>query len=44
MTHPQLSADEKKRLNITVTLIRVSVGIEDSESLIADMKQAFDKC
>jgi cystathionine gamma-lyase len=43
MTHTQLSAQDRKRTGISDTLIRVSVGIEDSEDLIEDFAQALKK-
>jgi cystathionine beta-lyase/cystathionine gamma-synthase len=41
MTHTQLSVQDRKRTGISDTLIRVSVGIEDSEDLIEDFAQAL---
>lgn len=41
MTHASISADERKALKITDNLIRLSVGIEDVEDIIADLEQAF---
>jgi cystathionine beta-lyase/cystathionine gamma-synthase len=41
MTHAALSKDEKQLLGITDTLIRLSVGIEDSDDLIADLENAL---
>src|SRR5262249_11298612 len=35
------SAEEKMRLGITPGLIRLSVGIEDTDDLIADLEQAL---
>jgi cystathionine beta-lyase/cystathionine gamma-synthase len=32
----------RKRLGITPGLVRISVGIEDLEDLIADLENAFD--
>jgi O-acetylhomoserine (thiol)-lyase len=42
-THGELEADEKKIADIPENLIRVSAGLEDSEDLIADLEQAFQK-
>jgi O-acetylhomoserine (thiol)-lyase len=42
-THQQMSDDAKKVAGITPGLIRVSVGIEDIEDIIADFDQAFKK-
>lgn len=43
MTHAGVSPEEKKKANISDELVRLSVGIEDVDDLIADLKQAFDK-
>ena len=40
-THAQLSAEELKASGITPDLIRVSVGIENVDDLIADLDQAL---
>lgn len=42
MTHTQLTAAEREKTGIPETLIRLSVGIEDKEDLIADFKQALE--
>ncbi|MGL4741449.1 MAG: O-acetylhomoserine aminocarboxypropyltransferase/cysteine synthase family protein [Sarcina sp.] len=42
-THSQLSEEEQIASGVSPDLIRVSVGIEDIEDIIADFKQAFDK-
>ena len=41
MTHTQLTAAERAKTGIPESLIRLSVGIEDKEDLIADFKQAL---
>ncbi|MBI4464756.1 MAG: PLP-dependent transferase [Acidobacteria bacterium] len=41
MTHAYFSEDERQRLGITQGLIRLSVGIEDVEDLLADLEQAL---
>ncbi len=43
MTHASVPPDERKRLGITDGLIRISVGIEDVEDIIADLHQALEK-
>jgi cystathionine gamma-lyase/homocysteine desulfhydrase len=43
MTHASIPADRRNELGITDGLIRVSVGIEDAEDLIEDLKQALEK-
>ena len=40
MTHSDIPAEERWWLGITPTLIRISVGIEDPDDLIADLNQA----
>lgn len=42
MTHASLPAKEREKLGITDGLMRVSVGIEDCEDLIADLHQALN--
>lgn len=42
MTHAGLSAEEKRLLGVTDTLIRISVGVEDANDLIADLENALD--
>jgi cystathionine gamma-lyase/cystathionine beta-lyase/cystathionine gamma-lyase/homocysteine desulfhydrase len=41
MTHASVPAAERNRLGITDGLVRISVGIEDVEDLIADLEAAF---
>ena len=40
-THAALSEEDRTRLGITPGLVRLSVGIEDKEDLIADLGQAL---
>ena len=40
-THAALSDEERESLGITQGLVRLSVGIEDKEDLIADLEQAL---
>ena len=42
-THAQLSDEELKAAGVTPDLIRISVGIENADDLIADFAQALDK-
>ncbi|MCC5941777.1 MAG: O-acetylhomoserine aminocarboxypropyltransferase/cysteine synthase [Balneolaceae bacterium] len=42
-THQQLSADEQTSSGVKEDLIRVSVGIEHIDDIIADFEQAFSK-
>lgn len=41
-THQRLPQDQKDALGITPGLIRLSVGLEDADDLIADLLQALD--
>ena len=41
MTHTQMSADDRKKTGIAETLVRVSVGIEDTDDLIEDFRRAL---
>jgi cystathionine gamma-lyase len=41
MTHASIPPDQRKALGIDDTLVRLSVGIEDAEDLIADLEQAL---
>lgn len=42
MTHGAIPKEAREQLGIKDSLIRLSVGIEDEEDLIADLKQALD--
>lgn len=42
MTHSAYSAQELESAGIPVSLIRISVGLENPEDVIADLKAAFD--
>jgi cystathionine beta-lyase/cystathionine gamma-synthase len=43
MTHASVPAEVRERIGITPGLVRLSVGIEDVEDLIADLDQALAK-
>jgi methionine-gamma-lyase len=43
MTHSKVDHDSKLKAGITDGLVRYSVGIENVEDLIDDLKQALDK-
>jgi cystathionine gamma-lyase/cystathionine beta-lyase/cystathionine gamma-lyase/homocysteine desulfhydrase len=43
MTHASVPPEERQRLGITDGLVRISVGIEDVEDLLADLDQALAK-
>lgn len=40
-THPDVPDDKKEKLGITDTLLRLSVGIENADDIIEDLKQAI---
>ncbi|NLL88630.1 MAG: O-acetylhomoserine aminocarboxypropyltransferase/cysteine synthase [Firmicutes bacterium] len=42
-THAQLSEAEQRATGVTPDMIRLSIGIEDAEDLIADLDQALTK-
>ena len=42
MTHASIPKEEREKTGVTDSLIRLSVGIEDAEDLVADLQQAFD--
>ena len=41
MTHASVPADQREKLGIDDNLVRLSVGIEDADDLIADLDQAL---
>ena len=43
MTHAAIAPEERQKAGISDGLIRLSVGIEDVNELIADLTQALDK-
>ena len=43
MTHSEVYEAERKRVGITDGLVRLSVGLEDCDDLIADLRQALDQ-
>src|SRR5580765_3831806 len=43
MTHASVAPEVRERLGITDGLVRISVGIEDTDDIIADIDQALDK-
>jgi cystathionine beta-lyase/cystathionine gamma-synthase len=42
MTHASVDAGKRERLGITDGLVRVSVGLEDTDDIIADLDQALN--
>jgi len=43
MTHASVPKEDREKIGLTDTLIRLSVGIEDAEDIIADLSQALNK-
>lgn len=43
MTHTPVNDDLKKKMNLTEKMIRLSVGVEHYEDIIADIEQALSK-
>ena len=41
MTHASMPKEVRDRVGITESLVRLSVGIEDVEDIIADLDQAL---
>jgi methionine-gamma-lyase len=42
-SHYFISPEQRQKLGITDQLIRLAIGIEDAEDIIADLKQALDR-
>jgi cystathionine beta-lyase/cystathionine gamma-synthase len=42
MTHAALGVAGRKKIGLTDGMVRISVGIEDADDLIADLDQALD--
>ena len=43
MTHCSVPKEERDRIGVTDSLIRVSVGIEDADDLVTDLSQPFEQ-
>ncbi len=43
MTHASVLPETRQRIGITDGLVRISVGLEDTDDIIADLDQALDK-
>ena len=41
MTHASIPEEKRKEIGITDDLVRLSVGVEDIDDLLADLEQAF---
>ena len=44
MTHASVPEELMKKQGLTKELVRISVGIEKVDDIIADLKQALEKC
>jgi O-acetylhomoserine (thiol)-lyase len=42
-THRQLTPEEQQKVGVTPEMIRISVGIEHIDDILADLSQALDK-
>jgi cystathionine beta-lyase/cystathionine gamma-synthase len=43
MTHADVEEAERKRVGITDGLVRLSVGLEDVDDIVADLENALEK-
>jgi cystathionine beta-lyase len=43
MTHKSIPAEKRRAAGVSDSLIRLSIGLEDAEDLVADIEQAFEK-
>jgi len=41
-SHAMISADQRKKMGVTEQMVRLSVGIESVEDLIADLERALE--
>jgi cystathionine beta-lyase/cystathionine gamma-synthase len=42
MTHASVPKEQREKLGVTDSLVRLSVGVEDVRDLIDDLKSAFE--
>ena len=42
MTHSDITLDEQREMGITPQMIRLSIGVEDPQDLMADLNRAFE--
>jgi cystathionine beta-lyase/cystathionine gamma-synthase len=42
MTHASVPKEQREKLGVTDSLVRLSVGVEDVRDLIDDLKSALD--
>jgi methionine-gamma-lyase len=43
MTHSDIPVEGQRKIGITPSMVRISVGLEDPDDLIADVAQALEK-
>ena len=43
MTHASYSAEDRERYGLSEGLLRLSVGLETPEDILADLKQGLDR-
>jgi methionine-gamma-lyase len=43
MTHAGVDPEDKIRFDVTDALIRISIGVENPDDIIADLSNALDK-
>jgi len=43
MTHKSIPAEKRRAAGVSDSLIRLSIGLEDAEDLVADLEQTFEK-
>jgi cystathionine gamma-lyase len=43
MTHASIPKEERLKSGLVDSLIRLSIGVEDAEDLLADLEQALSK-
>jgi cystathionine beta-lyase/cystathionine gamma-synthase len=41
MTHASIPRAQRQKIGVTDSLVRISVGLEDVEDIVADLKQAL---
>jgi cystathionine beta-lyase/cystathionine gamma-synthase len=43
MTHAKMAKEAKEKAGISDGLVRLSIGIEDADDIIADLEQALEQ-
>ena len=43
MTHSDVDPEERMEMGITPAMVRISVGVENPEDIIADLRQALEQ-